>query len=144
MTRRSYDRVRLLLAVAGFAISGYLTLQHYSSKVRLVCASGSVVNCESVLTSAASMVLGVPVAAWGLLWFAVAAALAVLSLRVASGGEPSVLRNAALAWAFVGAGTVLWLVYQEIGVVGKICLWCSAVHVLVLGLLVVVVSTPNS
>jgi uncharacterized membrane protein len=34
-------------------------------------------------------------------------------------------------------------VYQEIGVVGRICLWCSAVHVLVLSLLVVqVVSDP--
>jgi uncharacterized membrane protein len=37
----------------------------------------------------------------------------------------------------IGTLMVLWLVYQEIGVIGKICAWCTAVHVLVLALLVV-------
>jgi uncharacterized membrane protein len=135
--------MRVVLASSGLVIAAYLTLQHYSSKVRLVCTAGAVVNCESVLTSRASMVLGVPVAAWGLAWFSVAVVLAIVSLRIRSEREPRALRNTGLAWTLAGTGTVLWLVYQEIGVVGKICLWCTAIHALVLGLLTLqVMSDP--
>jgi uncharacterized membrane protein len=135
MHPRSYDRLRLTLTVIGLAIAVYLTLLHYDSSVPLVCGRGSFVDCESVLSSPSSVVLGFPVAVWGLLWFVVALVLALLSAR--AGGEPSPLHAAALGWALVGTGTVLWLVYQEIGVIGKICAWCTAIHVLVLALLVV-------
>lgn len=136
MTRRRRAAARVTLAALGLAIAGYLTLLHYDASVPLVCARGSFVDCETVLGSSSSVVLGVPVALWGLLWFAVALALAVPSARAGDGDRPAVLRSAGLAWGLVGVAAVLWLVYQEIGVVGRICAWCTAVHVLVLALLV--------
>ncbi len=139
MRLRSYDRLRAGLAAAGLLIAAYLTLLHYDTSVPLVCGSGrgSVVNCERVLDSPSSVVLGVPVAAWGLLWFVVALGVAVVALRAGESGASPSLRVAAFVWALVGTLSVLWLVYQEVGVVGKICAWCTAVHVLVLAMLVV-------
>jgi uncharacterized membrane protein len=133
----------MTLSAAGLLIAAYLTLLHYDASVPLVCAGGSLVNCEQVLTSPSAFVAGIPVAALGVLWFAVSLALALLSFRVRERGEPSWLRRAGLAWVLVGTASVLWLVYQEVGVVGKLCAWCTAVHLLVLALLVVhVVSEP--
>jgi uncharacterized membrane protein len=132
---RSLDRVRLVLAVIGLAIAGYLTLQHYDGGLPLACGQGSFVDCETVLTSPSSMVLGLPVAMWGIAWFGVAVALSVPALR----GPPSSssLHYVRFAWTLVGTATVLWLVYQELGIIGKICAWCTGIHVLVLALLVV-------
>ncbi|MDE3053201.1 MAG: vitamin K epoxide reductase family protein [Gemmatimonadota bacterium] len=143
MTLRGYDRWRVGLTGLGVLVSGYLTLLHYDRNVPLVCSSGSLVNCEQVLTSPSSMVLGVPVAAFGLGWFLVALALAWASLRPRAAMEPPGLRATALAWTAAGIASVLWLIYEELGVVGKVCLWCTVVHLLVLALLVLqVLSDP--
>lgn len=141
MTLRSYDRLRLLLTVAGLLIAGYLTLLHYDTNVPLVCSGGALVNCQQVLTSPSAFVMGIPVAVLGLGWFVVALALAVLSARARNGGERAWLRTGGLFWVLAGTATVFWLVYQELGVVGKICAWCTAVHVIVLALLVVQVKS---
>ena len=143
MQRRSADRLRLGLTLAGIVIAAYLTLLHYDTNVPLACTRGALVDCESVLSSQASMLLGAPVAAWGLLWFLAELALVILSLRGAHRPEPSWLRSSALGWVIAGTIMVLWLVYAELGIVGKICAWCTAIHVLVLALLVVqVLSDP--
>lgn len=141
---RGWDRLRLALGVAGLLISAYLTLVHFDSHVPLACAAGSFVNCETVLSSPSATMLGVPVAAWGLAWFAGAIALALLSLRTGAGGEARGLRALGLAWPLVGTVGVLWLVYQEVGVIGRICVWCTVVHVIILALLVIqVLSEPR-
>ncbi len=143
MWRAISDRLRLALALGGLAIAGYLTLLHYDTSVPLMCTVGSLVNCETVLTSPSSVVLGIPVAVWGLVWFVVALALALLALRAPPRGMSPALHGAALAWTSIGTLTVLWLVYQELGVIGRICAWCSAIHALVLALFVVeVLSDP--
>ncbi len=137
MPRRWLDRVRIALTLIGLAVAAYLTLLHYDSHVPLACSSGGLIDCEAVLASPSSIVLGVPVAVWGLLWFSVALALALLSARTRERGEPPILRGAGLAWALAGTGSVLWLIYQEIAIVGRICVWCSGIHLMVLALLVV-------
>jgi uncharacterized membrane protein len=143
MSSGAYDRLRLALSLAGLGVSAYLTLLHYDSDVPLVCSGGSFVDCATVLNSPSSMAMGVPVAVWGLLWFVMAVTLAVLFLRYPVDAKPDGLRRAGLGWALVGTATVLWLVYQEIGVVGKLCAWCTVVHVVVLSLLVVEVQQAD-
>jgi uncharacterized membrane protein len=144
MTRRSADGLRLALTLAGLAISAYLTLLHYDANVPLACSRGALVDCETVLGSPSATVAGVPVAVWGLVWFVPQLAMVAMSLRAGDRPEPAALRRAALLWILGGVVGVLWLVYQEIGVIGKICAWCTGVHVIILALLVVhVVSEPT-
>jgi uncharacterized membrane protein len=140
---KGWDQARLVASLAGIAVSGYLTVQHYDRAVSLACPANGAVNCERVLASPQALWLGIPVALWGAVWFVVAAALAGASLARPAPGEPAWLRQAGLAWTAIGAAVVIGLVYTELAVVGAICLWCSIVHGLVVGLFVLQVLTDS-
>ena len=115
-----------VLALVGFAISGYLTFEHYTSSTSLTCpASGGIVNCFKVTTSQYSEIGGVPVAVLGLVFFA--ATLALQSPWAWRRYSPT-LRTGRLAWSVVGVGTAVWLIYAELFRLDAICLWCTAVH----------------
>jgi uncharacterized membrane protein len=120
----------LAAAVAGIAVSIYLTLVH-AAATPLICGTGGLVNCERVLSSANGTILGTPVptSAAGILWFAVSGELALARRR-----------DAQLAWSGLGLLTVLYLVYVEIDRVGALCAWCTAAHVLVLVTVVAVLT----
>lgn len=131
-------RMIVALATIGLLIAGYLALLHYDTSVPLVCSAGSFVNCETVLTSPSATVAGIPVALWGVAWFAVALGFALFRVR-ASGASGTAFRLS-LAWSAAGVLGVLYLVYQEVGVIGKLCAWCTAVHVIILAIAIVQVS----
>jgi uncharacterized membrane protein len=124
----------LLLSIAGLLTSAYLTYTHFDAGA-LLCSADTVVDCGTVTTSEQSELLGIPVAFLGLAFFAF---LTVICL-------PFAWRIAALRWvrlAAVGVGVlmVVYLVAAEFLVIGKICLWCTAVHVITLALAYVLVS----
>ena len=124
----------LILAVAGLAVSAYLTVEHYSSSTTLACPETGVVNCVKVTTSSYSTLAGVPVALLGLLFFAAMSALcAPVAWRAAS---PWVGR-ARLAGAVAGVVMVLYLVWAELFRIDAICLWCTVVHALTVALFAV-------
>jgi uncharacterized membrane protein len=89
------------------------------------------INCEAVLSSSYALVWGtsVPTSVLGIVWFAVNAALWVRPVG-----------SMHLVWAGVGLLTVLYLVFVEIVLLGAICLWCTAAHVLVVILLLIAVT----
>jgi len=130
--------VTTALALAGLAVSVYLTIAHYTDPELLVCADSGTVNCSAVTTSAQSTFLGIPVAVLGLLWFV---AMLALCLPVAWNAPSRTVHLARFAAALGGIGFVLWLVYAELVIIGAICLWCTVAHVLAFGLFVVVVTT---
>jgi protein-disulfide isomerase/uncharacterized membrane protein len=76
----------LCLCLAGTVVSGLLLLQHHGetgavSAVNEVCGNGQTSGCADVARSAWSVFAGLPVAAWGLLFYlGLAAALAVALL----------------------------------------------------------------
>jgi uncharacterized membrane protein len=86
----------------------------------LSCSIGS---CETVNTSKWSMLLGIPIAAWGL-----GAYVALLLLAMVGSGEaheesvPIARTIVALAgWSVLFSA---WLTYQELFVIRAICIWC--------------------
>ncbi len=114
-------RVVLLAAcAAGVAISIYLTTVHYAN-APLFCSTQGTVDCEAVLHSRYATLAGVPISVGGIVWFAGMAALAIV--------RP--VSRTALAWLALGLASVLWLVYVELFRLEKLCLWCSAAHVLI-------------
>lgn len=129
--RRDRGALALLgMAVAGIGIAAYLTAVHYADTAPVCAATGSVVDCGAVTRSTWSLVPGtaIPVTVPGMLFFAVSGVLAVLALR----GAPA---RPALhaAWAAAGMAAVLYFVWAELVALHRICEWCTAVHVLVLG-----------
>lgn len=126
----------LLMSVVGLGISIYLTIVHYNSKVSLLCTTGGVINCQSVTSSAYSVIPGttIPITIPGMLWFVVLGALAGVGLWAAARDveAPSWLRLYTLLWTIPGVAFVFYLLYCEIVLLGRICEWCTVVHLLTL------------
>ena len=127
--------VSLVLAVAGLAVSAYLTFEHFTDNSTLACSIGGVVDCAKVATSAWSYVLGIPVAVLGLVFFAVTTALCLPRVWRSPAAWLDVAR---LGWLTVGLGMALYLVWAELYRINAICLWCTAVHVITFVLWIVV------
>ena len=125
----------IAMALAGLAISVYLTTVHYAH-VPLLCSAGGIVNCTQVTTSVYSVVPGtqIPITIPGMLWFLVSGSLASAAWRMQArtGVAPARLGLAHLGWGAIGLVTVLYLVYIEIVRLHAICEWCTAVHMLTL------------
>lgn len=128
-------RLQALATIAGLAgvgVSMYLTAVHYAG-FALACPTGAVINCEQVLSSPYAVVPGsnVPTAAAGILWFAASTAISIAILA----GRPWL--RAQVVWSSIGVVAILYLVFVEIVLLGSICLWCTAAHVLVLAIFTV-------
>lgn len=131
----------MLLAAAGLLVSAYLALTHYfAEQVPLACSTGGIVDCEQVTTSAESMLGPLPVALLGLVWFAGLTAL----LLTRANARVVVAR---VAWCVAGLLFVFYLVYAELFLIGAICLWCTAIHAIVVLLFLMAVydaTAPSS
>lgn len=121
---------RLALAALGLIASIYLTWLHYASGVPIACPEGGVINCLAVITSPESTLLGIPVAVFGLVFFLGALALVLWRRR----GAPPLASFLALTWMVGGFAVVVVLVWTELFVVDRICLWCTFTHVMALSL----------
>ena len=121
------------LALAGIFISLYLTLYKLGVIGELTCSIGS---CETVNTSKWSTFLHLPVAAWGLLFYAEVFLISLLGTMPRFENEPLV---SILLVADAGIGVLFsaWLTYLELAVIQAICIWCVTSAGIVLTILVV-------
>jgi uncharacterized membrane protein len=132
--------VTLALCAIGVGLSTYTLWVHYHPKA-LVCLSAGPIDCQAVLTSAQSVVLGVPVPVFGLVFFVGMGALCLPASWSTAAAWVHWLR---LIGVVIGIATVVYLVSTELFTVKKICLWCTGVHVVTFALFIVVVtSTPR-
>jgi uncharacterized membrane protein len=118
VSERSVRVASAVLAALGAAISAYLLVVRETGAA-LVCSTG---GCETVQSSSYADVLGIPVAALGLIGF--------LGLLVASlgRGEWARLAQATLALAAFLFG--VYLLAIQVFVIGALCQWCLATDVL--------------
>ena len=117
MSRR---QTLVLLAVVGIGIALYLTLYKVGVIGVLSCSVGS---CETVNTSKWSMLMGIPIASWGLAAYAALLVLAMAgSSEVREASVPIARMLVALAaWSVLFSA---WLTYLELFVIHAICIWC--------------------
>ena len=121
------------LALAGIFISLYLTLYKIGVIGELSCSIGS---CETVNTSKWSRFLGLPVAAWGLLFYLDLFAIALIGMFPRFENE-RVISIVLVAETVVGVLFSAWLTYLELAVIHAICIWCVTSAVIVTVILVV-------
>jgi uncharacterized membrane protein len=118
-------------SVAGLAVSVYLTIEHYTASATLACPDTGVVNCRRVTASAQSELFGIPIVWPGILFFAV---MLVANLPAAWRSNRAAVTRGRVAVATAGTVFVLYLIQVELFALGAICLWCTAVHALTIGL----------
>jgi uncharacterized membrane protein len=124
------------LALAGIFISLYLTLYKIGVIGELSCSIGS---CETVNTSKWSRFLGLPVAAWGLLFYLDVFAVALVGTMRRFEFEP-VISFVLVGEAAIGVLFSAWLTYLELGVIHAICIWCVTSAVIVTLILITTVA----
>jgi uncharacterized membrane protein len=110
-----------VLALGGIAVSSYLAYGNIGDE-SLFCELGH--GCDAVQSSQYSVVLGVPVAVWGLLLYLTILATAVAELSSWSkfGELPSLaLLGTSLAGTFY-SGYLAWL---ELYRIDAVCMWCT-------------------
>src|SRR6266545_834494 len=107
MPRRPSLVAAAALAAAGFVLAIVLARQHAHAHAGIAsfCAINEYVNCDRVATSPFSIVLGLPVAIWGVLGYGLALMLSLAGLRPGrrSEGWPAGLLFALAAAAAVAA-----------------------------------------
>lgn len=120
------------LALGGLLISTYLLLHRLGVVGRLVCA---VEGCEVVQTSPYAVFLGIPVAGWGVVGYALILGLA------GAGAHPSLEESRGVAASLAALGGTgfafsAYLTALEIFVIKAICFWCVISYLLISAILV--------
>jgi protein-disulfide isomerase len=128
----------LALALVGLAISLVLVRLHVRAHAgfRSFCAISETVNCDRVAMSRWSVMLGLPVAVWGVIGYGFAAALAISGLlrRRAGATWPA---GALFAFGVVATLASAGLAVVSEFVIGAWCLLCIGSWATALALLVV-------
>lgn len=134
----------MVLALAGFADSLYLTWYHYDPAVRVCIASS---GCETVNGSRFASLAGVPVALIGIAGYF----LIIVALAARRWGSPLVragARNAAYGLAALGTAFSLYLTAVEVLVLRAYCAWCLVSAATVTGICIMaaidLATTPRS
>jgi uncharacterized membrane protein len=115
--RRRLALLLAALAAVGLAVAAYLTIRKLSG-AGVVCVIGS--GCDTIEASPHSLILGIPVAAFGVAWSAVALGSALLWWRTADPRALLVLYVGGLVATIAEA----YLVYLELFVIRAVCSWC--------------------
>ncbi len=120
-----------VLALVGGFVSLYLLLYKLGVYGQLACGAGG--SCDVVQASRWAEFLGVPVAGWGVGWYAavLGVSLAGLQPRFRDGPWPG---RALAALAAGGVAFTLYLTWVELFVLEAICRWCVASAALVVGI----------
>ena len=116
-----------LLALLGLFIAIYLTLYKTGAIAELACTSGS---CETVQMSRWATFLGLPVAAWGIVFYVALLGVALSGLQgpLADSRAVSIALVAVTGWGVIFSA---WLTYLELFVIHAICQWCVVSAILV-------------
>lgn len=119
-----------LVALIGVFVALYLALYKMGVIGTLACGAG---GCETVQTSRWATFVGIPVALWGVGFYALVFGLALMSTFEgwADSAPLSLAMVLLTGWGVLFSG---WLTWLELFVIHAICRWCvvSAVIALVL------------
>jgi uncharacterized membrane protein len=115
------------LSFAGFTIATYLTFVHFRGYVSPCYV---VSGCETVQTSEYSVILGVPVALAGAVFFAL---MLYLGVGLLTAARPWLLRTVQVL-AFVAALAMIPLFFLQAIVLQAFCSYCLATEAVVLAM----------
>jgi uncharacterized membrane protein len=127
-------------AALGLGFAAASTWVHYDilsdpTHAESFCDVSSTLNCTSAYTSQFGAVAGVPVALFGLLFFA--GVLVLIALCAASPTAAPNLPGYVFAASTIGLAVVLYLGYASYFILNVVCLLCVGTYVAVIGLFLI-------
>jgi len=127
LTEGALQRIATFLATFGIGVAVYIAIVTGGGDAP-VCIAGSS-GCETVTSSSHSHLLGVNIAAFGMVGYLLLLACALLRSDAA--------RMAGFGLSLIGFGYSVYLTYIELFVIDAICQWCLASAVLMTALFAV-------
>jgi uncharacterized membrane protein len=122
----------LLMSEIGIAAAATILITYYELKQSPpLCSSGTVggisMDCNAVLGSQYSQLLGVPLEFFAVAYFVVNVLLVCL---IAFGSEKVFewALNLLFGWRFLGLIFVPYLVFVEVAIIRAVCLYCTIMH----------------
>lgn len=134
-------QIGLLLSILGVGLSLSLSWLHFQldgsdGSYTSFCNVNDSVNCDQVLSSSFAKLFGIPVANLGLLAYLAFTSVLIVALRSEGSRRFRLVHSAGLG----AAGAVVFSVYMAVVslfVLETVCLMCSGLYLVALGLLVV-------
>ena len=126
MSDRSLRLAVAVVGTVGLGVAAYLTWVHYHPEA-LVCTRGG--GCETVQRSHYAVLLGVPLAIYGVVAWA-----SVLALV---GWDTPTARTVLVAIALIATAFSVYLVILQLFVIDAVCVWCLVNDVVLVPLLAV-------
>ncbi|MFI5322220.1 MAG: vitamin K epoxide reductase family protein [Thermodesulfobacteriota bacterium] len=125
----------LVLSALGVLLSLYLAVLYFTETQAAFCASGS--ECDAVRQSAFSSILGVPVAAFGVIGYSIIFLITVISMTKRT--------KWTLLYIFALAGFVFsaYLTYIELFVINAVCMYCIFSAVLMTIIFIVLLAAKS-
>lgn len=127
----------ILLSCTGLVASVYLAISHYKNYTDIsyssFCAISQSINCDTVSQSAFSFMLGIPVAFWGILAYALFLLLSIAASG--SGGKNGFIWDLLLAIALIFCIFDIYFAYLAIFKIKAYCIVCLLTYVVSFGLL---------
>ena len=121
MSDRLLRLALIVVSIAGIVVSGYLTYIHYQPHA-LICTTGG--GCETVQQSKYAVLIGIPIAIFGLAAWVVALALTLWNSDLA--------RTLTAALALAALAFAAYLVILQLFVIDAVCVWCMANDVILI------------
>ena len=132
-------------AALGLAAASWSTWVHYqilnSTTYESFCDVNSTLNCTAAYTSRFGAIGGVPVALFGLLFFA--GVLVLIALCSNSKAAAPNLSGYLFAASTIGLAVVLYLAYASYFILHVVCLLCAGTYVAVIGLFLISGAATN-
>lgn len=114
----------LLLSIAGFFDSAYLTISHYKNIIPPCTVAR---GCETVLTSQFSTILGIPVALVGSLYFLILIFIILSNLK---------LFRYFRIFAFLGVLVSIFFFYTQAFILHAFCQYCLLSEVIIFAIFI--------
>jgi len=131
MSGAKLNRVMFALAVAGLLVAGLLWYWHVQN-ADIPCTNA---GCDRVAQHPTSRLFGIPVAAYGTLFYLSFALLCAIRPSVPV-EQQRAFAQVMVLWGTVGFLVSMYLTYLELFVIHAICQWCMASAVIATALFV--------
>ncbi len=125
------NRVMFALAVAGMVVAGLLWYWH-AQNADIPCTNA---GCDRVAQHPTSRLFGIPVAAYGFLFYLSFAVLLAMRPSVPDSAQ-RLFAHLVLLWGTTGFVVSVYLTYLELFVIHAICQWCVVSAVIATALFV--------
>jgi len=120
MSKRNYLYIILALAIVGVLDAGYLSWEHYANVIP-PCSTNIFIDCGAVLRSKYSIVFGIPLAVYGLLYYVILSVAGLYTLIT----NKRVGKYLIVIFSTIGLLVSTYLMYLQLFVIGSICLYCT-------------------